>query len=326
MKNRLFVSVVTPSYNQARFLRRTIQSVLDQGLENFEHIVMDGGSTDGSVEVLREFPHLKWVSEPDEGQTHAINKAMAKTRGEIIAWINSDDLYAPGALPALCEFFDTHPEAHLVCGNTVLVDADDEITSRQPPKLDRRRLLHPWRNGTSVFQPGTLFRREVFERCGPLNQSLRYGMDYDFFLKATELFPIHHLEQDLAYFRYYEESKTGEGWQPFREEVKKVLGRYLRERRKPVAAAWAAFRLHVNDARMWVLESIRRAQSGDAPETRRLLLKAFLRNPFSLFCYPHLCYRFRRLVGHSLYERIRRAARGPRAENPPQGADPGANS
>ena len=110
------ISVITPSFNQGRFIEQTIQSVVSQGSNSFEHIVIDGGSTDETLEVLRRYPHLKWVSEADEGQSDALNKGFDMAQGEIIAWINSDDWYAPGTFHAVSKFFDENPNEDVVMG------------------------------------------------------------------------------------------------------------------------------------------------------------------------------------------------------------------
>lgn len=299
------ISVITPSFNQARFILKNIESVLEQGLEDFEHIVIDGGSTDGTVELLKLYPHLMWVSEPDRGQSDALNKAMAMSRGEVIAWINSDDFYAPGALKAVRDFFVAHPAARLVCGNTVRVDEQGQLTRQAPPKLERWKLLSPWKGQTGIFQQGIFFHREVYDRCGPFDVALNYAMDYDFFLRATQLYPIHYISADLGCFRVYDESKTGRGWEPFQREVDLVLTRYVRRMRGSAAARWCTFRFYLYRARRWVLSALAAYETGAPARARGLLLKAFLRNPFSLLCYPHLCFRLRQLVGRRTYDRLR---------------------
>ena len=304
MPNPLSISVITPSFNQARFIRATIESVLEQGLCGVEHIVVDGGSTDGTVEILKEYGHLKWVSEPDQGQADAINKGFAMSTGQIIAWINSDDVYAPEALRKVREFFTARPEARIVCGNTVVFDEDGQVMLHRPPKLEAQCLRHPWRHGSSVFQQGTLFRREVFAEFGPLNIELHYGMDYDLFLRATEKYAVHHLAEDLGCFRVYAESKTGEGWENFHDEDERTLFDYLRTR-SPARAYWARFRMHVNRARRWLGQGIEAHEAGERQEARRLFRRAYGRNPFIALSYSHLCFRLRQLCGKERYERLR---------------------
>jgi glycosyltransferase involved in cell wall biosynthesis len=305
MKNSLSVSVITPSLNQGRFIRHTIDSVLKQNIHNIEHIIIDGGSTDETISILKQYPHLKWISQPDRGQSDAINKGFAMSCGNLIAWINSDDYYLPGALQAVCELFQANPHVSLLSGNTVFVDEHDNITFRTAPTMTKWRLFHPWHNGTGIFQPGTIFRREVFEQCGPLDITLQYAMDYDFFLKAVERFAIHHLERDIACFRSYDESKTGHGYGSFRKERKRVLLRHLHKKNLS-KTIWSAICLHIYNTRQDVEEAIGQYQLGCTGQARRLLFKACLANPMSLLCYPHLCFRLRQILGTALYEHLRK--------------------
>ena len=313
MNQPLSISVVTPSFNQARFIRKNIESVLEQGLDGVEHIVVDGGSTDGTVEVLKEYPHLKWVSEADDGQADALNKAIAMSGGDIIAWINSDDYLAPGALGKAREFFTSHPLARMICGNRVVVDERGEPVKRGEPRMNRRHLLHPWKGGTCVFQPGVVFLREVYEKCGPFDMTLHYAMDYDFFLKASGAFEIHHLREDLGCFRVYGGTKTGEAFGPAWKEVRRVLLRYL-AKNEPERVVFSRFYLHTGEARVWVCDAMDAQERGELATARRLFFQAFCRWAPSLLCYPHLCFRLRQLIGRERYERLRKRLKGARTE------------
>lgn len=311
-------SVITPSYNQAHFIRETIESVLAQGIDDFEHIVMDGGSTDNTVKVLKEYPHLKWVSEKDKGQSDALNKGFAMSTGRIIAWINSDDFYAPEAFRIAAEFFEQHPESYILNGNCVYVDEESRVIRRAPPTLNRRDLLKPWKKDTSVFQPGTFFRREVIDKIGGIDVSIRYAMDYDFFLRASGHFKIHHINKDLGCFRVYGENKSGEGLWPFWQEIRPILLRYYR-RYKPAEARWATVMLYLNEARIWAYDAIDLYESdGENSRMRhqkawRLFGRAFLRNPF-FFMNPFImAFVLRRIIGKSLFEKLRAKIAGPRS-------------
>lgn len=313
-------SVITPSFNQAGFIRKTIESVLEQE-GDFEHIVIDGGSNDGTVDVLKEYAHVRWVSEPDRGQADALNKGLAMADGEIVAWINSDDFYAPGAFARARSFFAAHPEADILCGNQVVVDQTDAVVRRGPPKLDRARLLHPWRHGTSVFQPAILFRRRVYDACGPFDVGLRYAMDYAFFLRATGRFAIHTRPEDYGCFRVYRGTKTGDAFGPAFAEVKQVLPAYMAAEGLP-GRDWAALRLHLGEADVWVCDAMNAADRGATDEARRLFGRALARNPLSYLIYAHVCWRLRNWLGAERYERLRTMLRGTRADID-QPAEPG---
>jgi glycosyltransferase involved in cell wall biosynthesis len=202
------ISILTPSYNQAAYLEQNILSILSQDLdESIEHIVMDGGSTDGSVDLLRKYPHLIWQSEPDGGQTHALNKALAISTGDIVGWVNSDDMLPAGALSTVYEYFMKHPDHHILVGNLLIVDEHSNLLYKIPAtEITYDGLL----NGVQcVQQVSTFFRRSVFEKLGDFNESLHYGMDHEFFLRAARNFKFYTIDADLGIFRRYAGTKTG---------------------------------------------------------------------------------------------------------------------
>lgn len=202
------VSVVTPSFNQARFLGRTLESVSSQtGCGAIEHVVFDGGSTDGSVDVLRAHrPPVRWVSERDRGQTDAVNKGLRATSGEIIGWLNSDDVYYPGAVAAVCDYFDTHPDCDVVYGQADHIDVDDRAFEPYPTEpWDFERLQEV----CFICQPALFLRRRVVERHGPLKENLNYCMDYEYWLRLGKAgVRFGYLERKLAGSRLYAETKT----------------------------------------------------------------------------------------------------------------------
>ena len=201
------VSIVTPSYNQGQFIERTLQSVASQTGAEIEHVVFDGGSADNTVEVLRNFsPPVRWVSKKDKGQTDAVNQGIRATDGEIIGWLNSDDIYYPGAVARVVEYFARHPEIDVVYGMADHIDLDDKAFESYPTESwDFERLQET----CFICQPALFFRRRVVEQHGLLDESLNYCMDYEFWLrlgKAGGRFG--YLEEKLAGSRLYADNKT----------------------------------------------------------------------------------------------------------------------
>ena len=136
MNNQTLVSIVTPSYNTGKYIRDTIESVLSQGYPNFEHIIYDGGSTDETIDILKEYPHLIWFSESDRGQSHAINKGLDKAKGDIIGWLNSDDYFLPGTFSKIMEVFINNPELDAIFGDINIVDNEDNFRCSSSFKLN----------------------------------------------------------------------------------------------------------------------------------------------------------------------------------------------
>lgn len=203
------VSIVTPSYNQASYLEQTIRSVLEQDYPRIEYIVIDGDSTDGSVEIIRKYADriAYWVSEKDQGQTDALNKGFAAAHGSILAWLNSDDTYKPGAVKAAVENLAAHPEIGAVYGDLDFIDENDRIIGKFPAaQTDLAKLR---RGYVHIPQPATFFRAEHWRKVAPLDPTFYFAMDYDLWVRLAGITQLKYLPGSTwANFRLHSGAKT----------------------------------------------------------------------------------------------------------------------
>jgi glycosyltransferase involved in cell wall biosynthesis len=202
------VTVVTPSFEQAPFLERTLRSVLEQDYPRLEYIVVDGGSRDGSLEILERYSDrlTHWVSEPDLGQTDAINKGFGMARGEILAWLNSDDTYQPGAVSEAVAWLRAHPQVGMVYGQAYYIDEADRVVGRYPAGPTDHRGLR--RGVTTIPQQASFFRTDLWRKVGPLDPTFYYAMDYDLWVRISALAPIAFQRRVWANFRLHGASKS----------------------------------------------------------------------------------------------------------------------
>jgi glycosyltransferase involved in cell wall biosynthesis len=247
------VSIVTPSLNQGRYIDAAIKSVLEQDYARVEHIVVDGGSVDGTQAVLERYPQLRWVSEPDRGQAHAINKGFRMATGEIFGWLNADDYYLPGAISAAVEVL-RETGCELVHGGWRQVDEDGRtIKDVSPVAFEYQRQLEV---ANAVAQPGALFTRAAFEAVGGVDEEYDYAMDYALWLKLGQRFEVRHVDRVLAAYRYHPTSKSVaqysrfavETWRASRSHGARLrspihLDFYLRYERPGLYRLLAAYRL-----------------------------------------------------------------------------------
>lgn len=200
------VSIVTPSLNQARYLREAIESVRAQTYPDVEHIVVDGGSTDGTLEILEGYDGLRWISEADRGQSHALNKGFALARGSILGWLNSDDAYEPHAVAEGVAALQSTGAA-LVYADVTRVN-DDHVN---PRRIRSRPTFDLWTElnlGCGIYSPAVFFTREAFDAVGGIDEGLHLTMDYDLWLRIGKRFPVRHVDAVWAVQRLHGAAKT----------------------------------------------------------------------------------------------------------------------
>lgn len=225
-------SIVTPSFQHGAYLEQTLQSVLSQNYVPLEYLVIDGGSTDNTLDILRRYEgQLSWVSEPDGGQADAINKGFRRATGDIFAWLNSDDYYAPGALQAVSAYFTAHPEAEFLYGDAIGQDENGvsfgirlhTAQRQQYPEDDLAVLLNRY---CFIVQPAAFWRASLWRRVGELDAALHYTMDYEYWMRAARVTRFYYLPMTFTYERLYGGAKTGSGGIKRLEEIEAVALRH----------------------------------------------------------------------------------------------------
>ncbi len=224
------VSIITPSYNQGNFIQRTIESVLNQSYSNIEYWVIDGGSKDHTISILKEYendPRFHWLSEPDQGQGDAVNKGWQLCKGDILGWLNSDDTYFEDAVKTQVEALINLQEVGLVYGDALFIDENDKtIGNYHTRPFNRKRFLHV----SSIPQPTAFFYRSLLEKVGLLNINLHYALDYEFFLRLMWHTTFLYTGKQVATYRLHPASKTIDSYKQMLEEsiaiVKQVCDEY----------------------------------------------------------------------------------------------------
>jgi glycosyltransferase involved in cell wall biosynthesis len=253
------VSIITPSFNQAHYLEETILSVLNQDYPNLEYLIVDGGSQDGSLEIIRKYAHRLawWVSEKDQGQTDAINKGFAHANGDILAWLNSDDTYQPGAISQAVAYLQAHPEAAMVYGDANLIDQQGQVIGKFPARqTDYQRLRQGF---VHIPQQAAFFRAELWRKVGPLDPSFYFAMDYDLWVRIARVAPLHYHPQYWANFRLHDSGKSVISDDRCWPEMLRVHYRdggswfsklFFKAKLRPLVYAWLPLRLRVFLRRM----------------------------------------------------------------------------
>ena len=235
------ISVVTPSYNQAQYLEQTLDSVLSQNYPNLEYIVIDGGSTDGSADIVRRHEkHLKfWVSGPDRGQTHAINKGMAQATGEIRAYLNSDDYYLPGSFDAVSEAWQAQPDTDLLHGRCRYVNQTGETLGGQFGDIgsleEALDVWGVWWNRRQFVQPEVFWSGRISARVGPFRENLFFVMDFDYWLRIIAAGGrVTPFDRELTCFRFTPDQKSNQSARVARELLG-VIKPWLWSARTPIS-------------------------------------------------------------------------------------------
>jgi len=219
------VTVVTPSYNQGRFLESAIRSVVEQNYPGLEYLVMDGGSTDESVDILRrDERQLTWVSERDAGQSDAVNKGFRRARGDVVSWLNSDDAYLPGAICKAVEFFERNPATAMVYGDADCIDGSGQLLG---PYLTQYFDLQHLALSSFVCQPTVFMRRQALAEVGWLDPRLHFTMDYDLWMRLGRKYPVAYLPEKLAWYRVHSAAKTFTGREQSCIEAIRTVKKYF---------------------------------------------------------------------------------------------------
>ena len=290
------ISIVTPSYNQGQFIEETIRSVLLQGYPNLEYIIIDGGSTDDSVEIIKKYePWLKyWVSEPDKGQSHAINKGWKMATGEIFAYLNSDDTYLPGAIIAAESFLTEHPDISMIYGNCNFVDEEGKVICTYNGKeFDVKEMLF----ANIIPQQTVFFRDYVLDKIGYLDESLHMTMDMDMWIRIGLKLKLKYIAVLLANMRRYASNKTTAQIGDFLPERLKVIKKVIARPDVPEDIKVLKRKAYSHN---YIIEGTHYYRTGELKKARCYLTKSILVYPPRLFETDVIMTLVKSLMGKNL--------------------------
>lgn len=287
------ISIITPSFNQGQYIEETILSIIGQGYPNLEYIIIDGGSTDDTVGVIKKYEHRisKWVSEKDKGQSDAINKGLKMATGDIVAWLNSDDVYTPGTLHAVASAFNTNPKAGIVYGDVESFFADGR-TELWENHFDAKDFF----KRVSIHQPAVFWKRQLHDTYGYIDESFYYLMDYDFWARIFFNVPSVRINKTLARFRIHDSAKTGNNPIGLYDDYRRVISRMARSMpngsvlgkmkklgiyHNPDETVYPSFKALPNQQQQWLLDEYTNSYieqeytRGHIGNTNKLIVQTF---------------------------------------------------
>ncbi len=306
--SRPLVSIVTPSYNQAAFLEETIRSVLDQDYAPIEYIVVDDGSTDGSVDIVRRYAEglAWWTAQENAGQVAAINRGFAHSHGELMAFVNSDDTLLPGAVATMVAELERDPALVMVYGDAVYTDAESRRTGALPSRpWDPERMVRACDN--HVVQPSSMWRRSAWETAGPLNEGGYYFFDFEFYLRLSAVGPVRRIDVPLSTYREHPASKTMGSGVRKAEDFLRFADQFLASESLPPSLRPFAAQ---GRSSAYIAAADYLYDALELPRARRLLWRALAMSPRNA-SRRSLSLALKSLLPEELVRRLRARRRGP---------------
>jgi glycosyltransferase involved in cell wall biosynthesis len=297
------ISIITPSYNQGHFIEETIRSVLNQGYPNLEYIIIDGGSTDQTVEIIQRYENqiTYWVSEPDRGQTHAINKGLARATGDILAYLNSDDYYLPNTLLKVAEYFAQFPQTDLLHGRCRYVNEQGEKVGEQWGDIQSFEeiidLWGVWWHRRQFVQPEVFWSKRMGDRIGEFREDLHYVMDYEYWcriLRAEGL--VGRVEDELTCFRLTATQKSNQS-EAVAAELLQVVQPWLWSRQTALSLP---DRLRLQG--QWLYQAVLLREIAKSVNADDATLLRWVKSAFTMLQHPQIFWvpQFRQRLGQAL--------------------------